>query len=304
MDESGFPPESARTQRVLGRRGTKIQHKQGTANRENVTVLVTICADGGVLRPTIIFKGKNIQQGWGANNPSHASFACSPNGWTDGELALKWMIDDFDAQTRAKANGRLRALFLDGHSSHYIPELLQYAINNSIILLGYPPHCTHALQGLDVICFARMKQSWCNAIDAFELQHCRGINKSEFAGVFGIAFAEAFTPDTVKAAFEKTGIYPFNPNIITANQMKPSEPHSTQSYTTLLFIQTSPMKAIVDAWGIAEAINEPVTPTRRRSISEWDPNIDPVLYTPAATAKAMQAALAQTSSGAYLVSKS
>ena len=62
MDESGFPPEAARTQRVIGQRGTKTQHEQGSANRENVTALVTICADGTVLRPTIISKAKIYSQ--------------------------------------------------------------------------------------------------------------------------------------------------------------------------------------------------------------------------------------------------
>ncbi|KIJ35067.1 hypothetical protein M422DRAFT_262833 [Sphaerobolus stellatus SS14] len=203
MDESGFPPESVHTQRVIGCWRSKVQHKQGSANHENVTVLVTICTDGTVLKPTIIFKGKNLQRGWGENNISQASFTCSPNGWIDGKLALKWMIDDFDAQTCKKAGGQLHCLFLDGHSSHYIPELLQYAIDHCIVILGYPPHCTYALQGLDVVCFARMKQAWCDTIDTFEAQHNCGSNKKDFAGVFGSAFLKAFTPDTVKAAFKR-----------------------------------------------------------------------------------------------------
>ncbi|KAJ7439297.1 hypothetical protein FB451DRAFT_985330, partial [Mycena latifolia] len=51
MDESGFPPSNQGRQRVVGRRGTKTQHKAGSANHENVTVLVTICADGTTLKP-------------------------------------------------------------------------------------------------------------------------------------------------------------------------------------------------------------------------------------------------------------
>ena len=73
MDESGFPPGAAQTQRVVGRRGTKIQHLQGNASRENVTGLVTICADGLVLWPTIMFKGQRLQAGWRANNFIQAS---------------------------------------------------------------------------------------------------------------------------------------------------------------------------------------------------------------------------------------
>ena len=60
---------------------------------------------------------------------------------------------------------------MDGHSSHYTPELLDFARDNNIIILGYPPHCTHALQGLDVICFARMKEAWKKEIHKFEELH-------------------------------------------------------------------------------------------------------------------------------------
>ena len=32
--------------------------------------------------------------------------ACSLNGWTDGELAVEWMVEDFDRQTKEKADGK------------------------------------------------------------------------------------------------------------------------------------------------------------------------------------------------------
>ena len=73
MDESGFPPSNQGQQKVIGRRGTKTQHKQGGADRENVTAIVTICADGTVLNPTVIFKGKNIMAKLGDNNVASAS---------------------------------------------------------------------------------------------------------------------------------------------------------------------------------------------------------------------------------------
>jgi hypothetical protein len=73
MDESGFPPSDQGRTRVVGRRGSKMQHKSGSANRENVTALVTICADGTALKPTIIFKGRNFLKKWGEDNVSGAS---------------------------------------------------------------------------------------------------------------------------------------------------------------------------------------------------------------------------------------
>lgn len=67
------------------------------------------------------------------------------------------MKNDFNAKTKEKAAGRPCVLLMDGHSSHYTLELLDYAYANNIIILGYPTHCTHVLQGLDVVCFAKFK---------------------------------------------------------------------------------------------------------------------------------------------------
>lgn len=73
MDESGFPPADQGKSKVVGARGTKTQHKQGGADRENVTAIVTICADGTSLRPTIIFKGQGFTESWFSDNVLEAS---------------------------------------------------------------------------------------------------------------------------------------------------------------------------------------------------------------------------------------
>ncbi|KAF8589787.1 hypothetical protein K439DRAFT_1644976 [Ramaria rubella] len=195
MDETGFQPSDQGTQRVIGRQGTKTQDKQGGGDQETVTALITICADGTTLCPTVIFKGKNFHEEVGEQQY--------------GTLATQWIVNNFDAQMRAKANGH----------SHYTPKLLRHAKDNQIIILGYPPHCTHALQGLYVICFAHMKDIYRNEVHRFEELHSHKMAKADFMMVFGTAFLRAFTVDTVKAAFKATGIHPYNPGIhIFANE--------------------------------------------------------------------------------------
>jgi hypothetical protein len=71
-------------------------------------------------------------------------------------------------QTKDKAGEQPHVLLMDGHNSHYSLELLQYAWENNIIILGYPPHCTHVLQGLDVVCFAKKKNEFREEINTFE----------------------------------------------------------------------------------------------------------------------------------------
>lgn len=72
MDESSCPPSAPGMEQVVGGRGVKTQHMQGGADRENVTVVVTICADGTTLHPTIIFKGMNFMSSWANDNVAGA----------------------------------------------------------------------------------------------------------------------------------------------------------------------------------------------------------------------------------------
>jgi hypothetical protein len=98
------------------------------------------------------------------------------------DLGYHWLVDNFNPATRKEANG-LRVLLLDEHSSHYNQEVLDFAQDNNIILLRYPPCCTHALQGLDVVCFARMKLCSQAAIIEFESKKMHDVSKAEFLTV-------------------------------------------------------------------------------------------------------------------------
>src|ERR1700683_1682824 len=108
------------------------------------------------------------------------------------------MVKDFDAQMKEKAGGHTHVVLMDGHSSHYTLELLKYAQDNNIVILGYPPHCTHVLQGLDVIYFAKMKEEFQKEIHEFKDSHMTSVGKGDFARVFGHAFLWSFTPESIK----------------------------------------------------------------------------------------------------------
>jgi hypothetical protein len=198
---------------------------------------------------------------------------------------------------------------MDGHSSHYTPELLDFARANNIIILGYPPHCTHALQGLDVVCFARMKEAWKEEINRFEELHRSKVTKGDFMEVFGRAFLRAFTKDTVLSAFEKTGVYPFNPAVITTQQMKASEPTSVIGSTPIPM--PSPVRAIMAVFNHRTLTSldpscSTVNHTPQLSLTApatLDQAIDPALFTPTNRMRLMTSTLAGTSSGSFLVGK-
>ncbi|KAF9510145.1 hypothetical protein BS47DRAFT_1253186, partial [Hydnum rufescens UP504] len=56
MDESGFPFRTGQPVKVVTRKTRKCQHIQCDGNHENVSVIVTICADGTSLPLTVIFQ--------------------------------------------------------------------------------------------------------------------------------------------------------------------------------------------------------------------------------------------------------
>ena len=72
-DETGIQQGLGTRQCIVGPKGKKVQHQQQGGDRENITVIVTICADGTLLPPAVIFKGESFQTSWKQNNPLNAS---------------------------------------------------------------------------------------------------------------------------------------------------------------------------------------------------------------------------------------
>ncbi|PIL26583.1 centromere protein B [Ganoderma sinense ZZ0214-1] len=240
MDETGIQLGVGQTQRVFGPTGQSVQYQQRSGDRENVTVVVTVCADGTSLSPAVIFKGESYQTGWKQDNPLNASIGHSPNGYVTGEIGIEW-IKKFDNLTKRKANGRRRLLLVDGHSSHYTRQFLEYARANRIHVLCYPSHSTHALQGLDVVIFGPLKQAWTTVRDNYERQGGT-VSKRNFLSLYAKAHNIALTSDNIKAAFRKTGVVPLNPAVIPNNMMAPSLESS--SHGVLPLLQTSPVRAL------------------------------------------------------------
>ena len=73
IDESGFQKGIGQRERVFGAKGKQSQYQQQGGDRENITVIVTICGDGTTTAPAVIFKGEGFQASWNQDNPVNAS---------------------------------------------------------------------------------------------------------------------------------------------------------------------------------------------------------------------------------------
>ncbi|KAK2577808.1 hypothetical protein KPH14_012677 [Odynerus spinipes] len=108
---------------------------------------------------------------------------------------------------------------LDNHFSHLHVETLNLAKENGIIMLSFPPHCSHKLQPLDVSVFGPFKKYCASAQDTW-LRNNPGktITIYDTPKIVADSLPFAQTSMNIMSGFRKTGIFPFNANIFSADE--------------------------------------------------------------------------------------
>ncbi|KDQ18848.1 hypothetical protein BOTBODRAFT_94742, partial [Botryobasidium botryosum FD-172 SS1] len=225
LDEFGCDGATGQRERVIGKVKGTPQYQQVGGSRENITVIVAICGDGTPTPPAVIFKGSALIY--------ENRLGYSKKGWTNGEIGMEW-IKGFDTFTKAKAAGRYRLLLVDGHNSHYMRGFLEYARTHKILVLCYPSHATHIYQGLDVVVFAALKRALREERDKFERATGQNFGKGNFLAIYGAAHLRTLSPSIIKSAFRKTGVWPFDPSVVTADMMAPSKETSCRGELPLV----------------------------------------------------------------------
>ena len=126
-----------------------------------------------------------------------------------------------------KVNGladKTNLLILDGHKSHlYNLPFYEAMRANNVEILTIPPHTSHIIQPLDLVPFTQFKKSWENHLMKYNTSHsgCT-LNKVDFWNVFVPAWNSSMSPKNIIVGFRKTGIHPFNPQVIPAESLAPS----------------------------------------------------------------------------------
>jgi hypothetical protein len=247
MDEKGFMIGiTTRSKRIFSRRqyeqGSLKQHLQD-GNREWITTIACICADGTALPPGLIYMAKSgkIQESWLNDfdpQEHHCFFASSASGWTNDELGYQWLTRVFDKETKSKARRQWRLLILDGHGSHVNMKFIDYCDTNKILLAVFPPHATHTLQPLDVSLFGPLSQAYSRALETFiyESQGYSRLRKRDFFRLFWPSWNQAFSVQNINSGFKHTGLHPFNAEIILQRFTKKPEdrPSSSESSDSVL----------------------------------------------------------------------
>ena len=143
------------------------------------------------------------------------------SGWMTGANFLK-SIQHYQSFTKCSASDPV-LLLMDNHCSHLDYQAVKFAKENGIVLLTFPPHCSHALQPLDVAVFGPYKKAVSkNQTTWIHSNPGKRISIKEVAQLFKDPFLSTFTPSNTISGFVKTGICPFNRNIIEDARYAPS----------------------------------------------------------------------------------
>jgi hypothetical protein len=116
FDETGFMMGViASGMVVIGAERRANPKKVQPGNREWVTAIKSINAEGWALPPFIIVAGQYHLSSWyrESNLPADWAIATTKNGWADNETGLEW-LKYFNRHTIKRSNGAYRLLILDG----------------------------------------------------------------------------------------------------------------------------------------------------------------------------------------------
>ena len=209
VDETGMPFDHG-APNVVAKKGQKKVRCRTSGNKSQVTVIGRVSAAGHAIPPFVILDLKTLNHEWTEGEVSGTTYGLSDEGWVDLELFRGWLIDHF--AKKAVGARPLLLLLLDGHSSHYTPDMIRYAKEQGIIIFCLPHHTTHGYQPLDVAVFGPLKRNWLEACHNY-MQKNPGkvVTKYNFSSLLSQAWSKTMIPSTIAAGFRKCGVYPFNP---------------------------------------------------------------------------------------------
>ena len=206
-DETGLP-FNPKSHKVISEVGSKNPVYPTGNSKGQVTVLACTCAAGYALPPFVVFPRKSLNLELTRGEVPGTKYGLSKSGWMTRTLFSAWFSEHFLPNA---PSSRPLILLLDGHSSHYCPEIIKKAASEQILIYALPPNTTHLTQPLDKGCFGPLKSCWRQTVQGFVAKnHGQTVTIYDFSALFADAWFKGMSMSNVLAGFKVTGIYPFN----------------------------------------------------------------------------------------------
>lgn len=221
MDETGVTTVQ-KPNKVVAKKGFKQVGAITSAERGTlVTLAAAVSAVGNSVPPYFVFPRVHFKEHFIRDGPIGCKGGSNPSGWMTEELFVDFLKHFHNHVKSTKEKPCL--LLLDNHNSHLSIEGLNFAKENGIVMLSFPPHCTHRLQPLDRSVYGPLKKYINNAMDQWMINHPgQHMTIYEIPGIIAQAFPLAATPSNIVAGYKTCGICPFNRDIFQEHDYMPS----------------------------------------------------------------------------------
>jgi hypothetical protein len=235
FDEIGFRIGCLRGRVVIVPADVKAIYLADPDNRESITVLECVSAGGNSISPLILMKGEILMEKHVLNRLSDdVIIGATHTDFTNDVRSYQW-LQHFDKHTRDRAEGRYRALVMDGHGSHVSEHFKHYCWRNKIVPFLLLPHSTHLCQPLDVGVFSAMKDHHQNALYESVRFGDFTFDRTDFLDAFQDIHNLTMRSRTIYGDWAETGLFPFDPEVVLSKMRKFdgfSATHAVQALVT------------------------------------------------------------------------
>jgi len=188
---------------------------------ELVTVAVSVSADGKAIPPMFVLPRKTFKSHFLNGGPVGCIGVANSSGWMTESDFVTYM-HHFIKHARVTIS-RPVLLLLDNHCSHLSVDALNLAKERGVVMLSFPPHCSHRLQPLDVGVYGPFKKYVAAAQDGWIRSNAgRAMSIYDIPQIVATALPAAATPTNICSGFKTAGILPFNQHIFSESDYLPS----------------------------------------------------------------------------------
>ncbi|KJZ70789.1 hypothetical protein HIM_09802 [Hirsutella minnesotensis 3608] len=227
MDETGFRIGVGKDQLIVTKRARA--HYFGIPeNREFATAIEAMSANGEVIPAFLILAAQMHMASWYQIPELDQETVIRPTPTAFRQALCKKL-------QKLEAFAAPRRPWFSSHEA--VHPVLRRERHHP---LRHAADLTHVLQPLDVVVFQPLKHYHAKALDVMVRDGLVNITKLEFLSCIQDVRMKAFKKDTVRSAFRKTGVFPFDPQVVLrvleARQAEktPSPPSRSGPYSSPL----------------------------------------------------------------------
>ena len=221
VDESGVTTVQ-KPPKVVASTGVKQIGSLTSAERgQLVTLCAAVSACGQTIPPFFVFPRVKYRDHFVNGGPTGSAGDANKSGWMSEETFLKYLHHFVEHVRPTKQSPVL--LLLDNHESHLSLDVLDYASNNGVVMLSFPPHCSHKMQPLDLSVFGPLKTRVSQAQTLWQRNNPgKTMTIYDIPGVVNQPWQDSLTLRNITAGFRKAGVYPLDPDVFTDADFAPS----------------------------------------------------------------------------------